>query len=54
MPGTFDSSYDNMEEAGMLHCLSPGVCSGDEAVLGRGERDGGGTATPCKSPWSGQ
>lgn len=54
MPGTFYSSYQSMEEAGTLHCLSSGVFSGDEAALGRGESGEGGTAIPCKSPRSGQ
>ena len=35
-PRTFDSSYHAMEVVEMLHCLSPGTCSGDEAVLGSG------------------
>lgn len=48
MPGAYDTSHQSMEEEGMLHCLSPGVCSGNEAALGRGESAGGGTATPCK------
>lgn len=47
MPGTFDSSYHDMEVAEELHCLSPAMCSGHEAVLGNGESSGGGPATSC-------
>lgn len=50
MPRTFDSSYHNVEVADVLHCLSPGTCSGDEALLSSGESGGGGAATPCKCP----
>lgn len=45
MPRTFDSSYHDMEVAEVLHCPSPGTCSGHEAVLGSGESNGGETAT---------
>lgn len=50
MPRTFDSSYHNVEVADVLHCLSPGTCSGDEALLSSGESGGGGGCNPLQVP----
>lgn len=47
MLGSFDGSYHDKEVAEVLHCLSPGTCSGHEAVLGRGQRGGSGLQPPA-------